>query len=684
METFDEKTSSKIKDQFVEFLKMFKENGQLKYRRLISLMPSEGKRSIVISFQDLLASDIQLAIDLQKRPSTYIPILSDALVEVLTIEDPSYAERQKLFIHARITDLTDETALKNLNYEQLGLLSSTNGMVTRSSELIPLPVIQAYKCTNEHLAYIPNSSEDLKVRPPLFCSIDRCDSTTFREDNEKSIYADFQTIRIQEPTEDMAPGQLPHFVDVNLSFDLVKSVMPGDRVKIVGYLEVYQESKNAPSKRYRLHCVSIEAKTTMSSPEILTPEETISLQEFAARPGSYERLVYSIAPSIYGHLIEKEACFLLMIGAPAVTLDEGIRLRGNINVLIAGDPGISKTSLLTYTAKIAPRGIYTNAKTSSAAGLTAAVVRDKNNMFVLEAGATVLGDLGVTAIDEMSRSSEEDRDALHEVMEQNTVSIAKGGFVATLNARTSVLAATNPVFGKYDPYKNLIQNLSDFPIPLLNRFDLIFIVRDVPDKEIDSKIADHILSVRARGKLTNTNVIQSEFLRKYIAYAKTMNPELTEDVRDLLKKEYLRMRLSTAESDLPYNPRFLESMIRLSIARARALLHQRVSLVDASRAIDLVKKSLESALIDTKTKKVDLGMLYGKSASERSLLETALEVSKQLEGTGQIKQAVNDGDFIQALVKTGKFNDEEAGKMLKTLYRSGQIYMTAPHFYRKI
>ena len=267
----------------------------------------------------------------------------------------------------------------------------------------------------------------------------------------------------------------------------------------------------------------------------------------------------------------------------------------------------------------------------------------------------------------------------------NTASVAKGGFIATLNARTSILAAANPVFGKYDPYKNILDNVN-LPVPLLTRFDLVFIVKDEPDSARDRVLAKHILDLHANLSFPKTPPIDFDTLKKYIIYAKKLDPELTEEARNRLSDYYIELRRLAQPGQIAVTPRWLEGLIRLSIARARLLLHTRVSEDDALRAVTLMRRMLETVAVDqnSDTKQVDVGVLYGKPLSERNLLETALETFKKLEGSGASKQAVEDKVFIEELQKTGKFKADEADKMLKTLYRSGQIYETKPHFYRKI
>ncbi len=356
-------------------------------------------------------------------------------------------------------------------------------------------------------------------------------------------------------------------------------------------------------------------------------------------------------------------------------------MRGDLNVLLVGDPGTGKSELLKYVARIAPRGLYTSGRGTTAAGLTAAVVKEKNGMMMLEAGATVLADLGIACIDEFDKMRDEDRSALHEVMEQQTASVAKGGIIATLNARTSIFAAANPVDGKYDPYKNILDNVA-LPIPLMTRFDLIFIVRDEPDQAKDASVAKHILDMRAKQTFPETPPVDFDLLKKYIILAKKIDPELTEEARDRLSDFYLKMRRETSPDQLSITPRWLEGLIRLSIARARLLMHQRVTEDDALRAINLVERMLQTVAIDQTTKKVDIGVLYNRPISEKGLRETALEVFKKL--SGESKQPVEDKAFYTEMEKSaGKFTRDQVEKVFQDMWKSGVIYESKPHFFKK-
>jgi len=490
---------------------------------------------------------------------------------------------------------------------------------------------------------------------------------------------------MQELPEELPPGQLPQSFDVFLVGDLVNTSRPGDRVTLSGIVRAEPEYQQGRG-RLRVFKSTIEGnyiEILGKEPEniLLTKEDQALIKSIATEANAYERLIDSIAPAIHGYETQKEAILLMATRAPRQTLPDGTTIRGDINVLFVGDPGTAKSELLKYSARTAPRGLYTSGRGSTAAGLTAAVVREKNGMMMLEAGAVVLADQGVASIDEFDKMRNEDRSALHECMEQQTVSVAKGGIVATLNARTSILAAANPVFGKYDDYRNIVENVN-LPIPLLTRFDLIFVLRDKPDRTHDEELAKHVLELHRKGEYVKEPPIAFDILRKYISFAKKTNPILTSEAEERLLDYYLRMRGIGSESMITVTPRQLEGLIRLATARARILLHEKVTEDDAIRAVSMLKRMFETVGVDVKTGKVDLGVLHGKPLSERNLLELALDIFKQLEGHD--KRPVEGKKFTDELASTGKMNSDEAKRMLQTLNRSGAVYEVKPGFYRKL
>ncbi|MEK6944416.1 MAG: minichromosome maintenance protein MCM, partial [Thermoproteota archaeon] len=415
--------------------------------------------------------------------------------------------------------------------------------------------------------------------------------------------------------------------------------------------------------------------------EEVSPEEEKIIKSLSTNPDIYDRLVDSFAPHIHGHSIIKEAILLLVVGSTQRLLQDGTKIRGDINIFLVGDPGTAKSEMLKFCARIAPRGLYTSGRGSTAAGLTAAVVRDKTGIMMLEAGAVVLGDQGLVCIDEFDKMKPEDRSALHEVMEQQSASIAKGGIVATLNARTSILAAANPMYGKYDPFKNITENVN-LPIPLLTRFDLIFVVRDIPSKERDTKIAKHIINLHSPSGIETRSLIDVDILTKYLAYAKRIEPVLTKDAEERILEYYMKMRNVESEEMITVTPRQLEGLIRLATARARLLMKDQVEAEDAERAIFLIESMLRDAGVDVNTGKVDLGVLQGRPRSEVSKMQLFMDVLKSLEGEN--KMAVEERLFIKELVKSGKFTEDEARSYLKRMLREASIYESKPGHYNRV
>jgi len=486
---------------------------------------------------------------------------------------------------------------------------------------------------------------------------------------------------------------LPHYIDVTIKQDLVDSARPGDRIILTGIVRIEQEQITGTRIHSGLHRLRIEGNnieflggrgtknSRRSEREEISPEEEKIIKSLAKTPDIYERLVNSFAPHIQGHAIIKESILLLIVGAMQRTLQDGTKVRGDINVFLVGDPGTAKSEMLKFCARIAPRGLYTSGRGSTAAGLTAAVVRDKTGIMMLEAGAVVLGDQGLVAIDEFDKMKPEDRSALHEVMEQQSASIAKGGIVATLNARTSILAAANPMYGKYDPFKNITENVA-LPIPLLTRFDLIFVVRDIPSKERDRSIAQHIIGLHRKTSSDIKSLIDIDIFTKYLAYCKRSEPALTPEAEEKILDYYMKMRNVESEEMITVTPRQLGGLIRLATARARLLMKDQVEGEDADRAIFLMQSMLEDAGVDVNTGKVDLGVLQGRPHSEVSKLQLFMDVLKSLEGDN--KTPVEEKLFVKELAKTTKFTEEEARSFLRRMLREASIYESKPGHYNRV
>ncbi|MEE8151607.1 MAG: minichromosome maintenance protein MCM, partial [candidate division NC10 bacterium] len=548
-------------------------------------------------------------------------------------------------------------------------------------------------CPDHHVTQI-FLLKGMSVNVPVKCSNPNCPHRYLEMKPETSKFIDFQILRLQELPEELPPGQLPHYIDITIKQDLVDNSRPGDRIILTGIVRIEQESIVGVSRqssglyRLRIDGNNIEflggrgiKSSRRTEREEVSPEEEKLIKALAKDPAIDQRLIDSFAPHIHGHSLIKEAILYLIVGSTQRILADGGKIRGDINIFLVGDPGTAKSEMLKFCARIAPRGLYTSGRGSTAAGLTAAVVKDKSGIFMLEAGAVVLGDQGLVCIDEFDKMTPEDRSALHEVMEQQTASIAKGGIVATLNARTSILAAANPLYGKYDPFRNITENVN-LPIPLLTRFDLIFVVRDIPSKEKDRKIAEHIIDLHTPAGIENRSLIDVDILTKYLGYSKRINPILTKEAEEKILEYYMKMRNVESEEMITVTPRQLEGLIRLATARARLLMKDQVDEEDADRAIFLIESMLQDAGVDVNTGKVDLGVLQGKPQSEVSRMQLFMDVLRSLEG--EPKQPVEDRLFVSELVKSGKFTEEEARNYIRRMLREASIYESKPGHYNRV
>jgi len=377
----------------------------------------------------------------------------------------------------------------------------------------------------------------------------------------------------------------------------------------------------------------------------------------------------------------KEAIIYLLFGGVGKTLPD-ITIRGELNVLLIGDPGTAKSQILQYVARLAPRGLYTSGRGTTAAGLTAAVIRERRGGMTLEAGALVLADKGIACIDEMDKMRPEDRVAIHEAMEQHTVSIAKGGIVATLNARTAILAAANPALGRYEPHRTVAENIS-LPVTILSRFDLIFVLRDEPNKEADSKMSEHILELHRKGSSPVEPPIPTDLLRKYISYAKGIKPVLTKEAIQRLKDFYMAMRSAseTEGSPVAITARQLESLVRTAEARARLALRKEILAEDAEAAIAIMNRSLEEVGIDVSSSKFDIDLIMtGKPKSLRDKLQTVLSTIMEMQReTGLVEKIA----LLDELETKYKIPAGEAERLLGQLLREGTVFEPREGYLKK-
>jgi replicative DNA helicase Mcm len=665
--------------RFLDFLKAEK------YRKRISQMAVSGVTSIIVDFEDLSIADREFAQNLIEQPDEYMKHANRAAHAQLQIEAPEYAEVTES-VGVRFKGLPTTVPLRMLGSAHLGNLAMVGGIIVRATPVNPMVMRAVFKCKRcETLQFIEQTGPFL--RAPFACSDPTCRSKgPFDFVQEESTFIDFQRIRIQERPEDLPPGQLPRWLNVALAGrDLVDVARPGDDVAVVGIVRAVAPTLPTVGKMrvFRLHLDANYIDVLSKEPEaaITTPEEEKAIFDLAKDPWIHRKVIRSIAPSIYGYDHIKEAIMYLLFGGVFKQLPD-ITIRGDMNVLLVGDPGTAKSQLLQYVSKVAPRGLYTSGRGTTAAGLTAAVLREKGGGMTLEAGALVLADKGVACIDEIDKMRPEDRVAIHEAMEQHTVSVAKGGIVARLNARTALLAAANPALGRYEPYRTAAENIA-LPITILSRFDLIFVLRDVPDKETDSKMTEHILDLHKRGTTPLESPIESTLLRKYISYTKNVQPKLTEEALERLRDFYLEMRSASETEGTPIaiTARQLESLVRIAEARARVGLRKEVLAEDAEAAIRIMGLSLKEVGIDITSGKQDIDIIMtGRPKSVRDRLQLILGALIEMERETGI---VEKGALLNKLQVEYEINTMEAERLIGQLIKEGTIYSPREGYLKK-
>jgi replicative DNA helicase Mcm len=673
-----------IEQTFTQFIEDFTDKqGDFKYDQQISELSVRGIKSFVIDFTDLYSFDIDLAQLILHNPEGNTPIFTSVVRGKLRTRDPIYAESLKR-INIRYRNLPKDEQLRKLGSDHIGRLVMLHGIIVRASSISPLVTRATFMCpVCGELNHIEQSG--LTLQKPQKCLA--CDNRrNFELVPQESVFIDSQLVTIQERPEDLPPGQLPRSLNVELKDDIVDLARPGDRITITGFIKLLPKyGRGGELRTYDLNLDASYCEVSGRESELLelSPEDELEILEIVKDPFVHQKLLNSIAPSIYGNDYIKESVLYLLLGGVEKDLVD-MKIRGDINVLLVGDPGTAKSQMLSFASRVAPRGLFATGRGSTAAGLTAAVVKEGGTgNFVLEAGALVLADKGICCIDEIDKMREEDRGAMHPAMEQQIVPIAKGGIVATLNARCSILAAANPTLGRYNPYQTIAQNIT-LPVTLLSRFDMIFILRDIPDSQLDSEIAGHILGLH-RTLTGSTAPLDLQLMRKYISYAKRVRPRLTEPVVERFQDFYVKMRNASLEggeaSAVAITARQLESLVRMAEARARAHLREEVTIEDAEGVINLMRKSLEQVGVDVTTGQIDIDLLYsGKPRSLQNQLQKVLQIVGEME---RVSGSVKEIELYEALSTDYNMSRTEAARLISVLMKDGTIYMPRPGYYRR-
>nr|POE72764.1 dna replication licensing factor mcm5 [Quercus suber] len=663
-----------------------------------------------IDITHLIAFDEDLAHRLNNEPAEIIPIFESALKTCTQrILYPSRGEddlrlakalpEHQLLIHSSVA----QTTIRGLTATSVSHLVRIPGIVIGASTLSSKATALHVQCRNCGFSMnMPITSGFSGVTLPRVCGrprdaqdpSERCPLDPYFVVHEKSQFIDQQVLKLQEAPDDVPVGELPRHILVSADRYLANRVVPGSRCVIMGVFSIYNSQKNSKNsgavaiRNPYLRAVGIQTDITHNSSSGMgmqfTEEEEQEFLELSRRPDLYSLFASCIAPSIYGNSDIKKAITCLLLGGSKKILPDGMRLRGDINVLLLGDPGTAKSQLLKFVEKCSPIAIYTSGKGSSAAGLTASVQRDTSTReFYLEGGAMVLADGGVVCIDEFDKMRDEDRVAIHEAMEQQTISIAKAGITTILNARTSVLAAANPIFGRYDDLKSPGENI-DFQTTILSRFDLIFIVRDEHDRHRDETIAKHVMGIHMGGAgiqdaAHHAAEIPVEKMKRYLSYAKSRcAPRLSAEAAEKLSSHFvaIRRQVARAEADanqrssIPITVRQLESLVRLTESLAKLELQPIATEAHVDEAIRLFLGSTMDAVLsagghgDTS----HLGI-----AGNRDLVEEVHKVEDELRRRLPIGYNASLATLRREFVERKAYSEQALHRALQVLVRRESV-----------
>jgi DNA replication licensing factor MCM2 len=605
------KTQAYIFKTFRHFLMDYGDEHATQYYRQKTVdMCAENSQSLEVSYLHIKKTNPTIALWIYDEPLLIIPILNEVVFRVALELFPDYSAIYN-DAYLRIRDLPVSDLIRNLRFTHLNKMIKVTGVVTRRTAVYPqLRVIVCYcnRCGDKKGPLTYNSNEEIDLG---ICG--NCQSKgPFTTAMDETIYRNYQKITLQETPSSVPAGRVPRHKELILLGDLIDIARPGDEIEVTGIYTTRYESSLNIKHGFPVFSTVIEANCIRRLTEAehldLTEEDKFEIRKLSQDPSISALIESSIGPSIYGHQFIKKAITLAMFGGQEKDIANKHRIRGDINVLLLGDPGTAKSQFLKYVQKTAPRCVYTTGKGASAVGLTAGVRKDPiTKEWILEGGALVLADRGICLIDEFDKMNDQDRTSIHEAMEQQSISISKAGIVTSLQARCAIIAAANPVKGRYDPSRNFFENV-DLTEPILSRFDILCVVRDEVNLQDDHDLATFVITSHTRshpqatadiGEIFHDSLKLSEpklsqdMLKKYIHYARlSVKPQLSDIDHDKLTKFYATIRkISQNSGGIPIAVRHLESVIRMSEANAKMHLREHVTTQDVDIAINVLIKS---------------------------------------------------------------------------------------------
>ena len=641
----------------------------------------EESKPLVIDFQRLDRFDPDLAGMLSENPEEILSLFEQA---VEGIELPAH---EKIKIRVRNLPKQMSVRIRNIRSSHINKLIDIEGVVKSVSEVKP-EIYEADFICPECSQPITIKQKGPTIKMPLVCSCGRRGMFKLVRTRKRDI----RWLKVNEPfeiTEGEQPGEINVWLREDLTTpDMQRKTDPGNQLRITGYIREIQkriQGKVSTRPDISFEAIFVEPREEEFEEIMVSDDDKKKIEEMSSDPGIYERMVASIAPGIYGESEIKESVLLQLFGGVRHVFEDGTHVRGNIHILITGDPSTAKSVLISNVVKALPRGRYVSGKGVTGSGLTTTVVKNEQlGSWVLEAGALILSNRSVLAIDEFDKMNKDDQVAMHEAMSLETVSVAKASIVASLPAQTAVLAAANPKFGRFDPMLSIIEQVT-IPETLLSRFDLKFALRDVPDRKRDESISDHVMRSRLHPEATKP-LLETRFLRKYISYARKTctDIKLTEEAANMMKIFYVDMRnkyTSEGSHTVAITLRQFEALIRLAEASAKIRLDKYVRKEDAERGIKLMKFSLQQLGVDFETGRIDIDKLEsGITTSQRSRIRIIMDIINDLESkTGSKNVSVED--VIAAAEEQGIKNIEET---LERLRSDGTVFTPKPGFVRMV
>jgi replicative DNA helicase Mcm len=664
-----------IIEEFSEFLR---DN----YYKDLALAVTEGKKAIEIDFSLIDKFNPEIADQILENPEEFIELFEKSTEEI------DLPKKEKIHLRFKNIPVSNCIRIRNIRSKHIGKLLCVDGIVKRASEVRPEVSEIVFECPDcGKKINIIQIGEDKTIKVPTRCGGCGCKRGFMQVDQK--LY-DARWIAIEEPFE-ITTGEKPSEIMIYLKEDLTSLKMrnktdPGNRIKVIGVLkEIPRRTEKGKKTRQMdilLDANNIEAVEVEWEELEMNQEIEKKIKKLAKDPHIFEKLIGSLAPSMFDLEDVKMAIIFQLFGGEPKFLEDGTKIRGNIHILLIGDPAAGKSQLMQLTSKLIPRGRYVSGTGVTGPGLTATVVRDEQFLggWVLEAGAVVMCNRSICAIDEFSKVAPQDRVALQEAMSVETVSIAKASIVATLPAQTAILAGGNPKLGRFDPYIPIREQI-DLDDVLLSRFDVKFALRDIPNPEFDAQMADHILKMRHFKEVEVKPMIDYDLLIKYVSYARNfVHPVLTKEAGERLKEFYLKMRaMSGGESAVSITLRQYESLIRLAESSAKIRLSNEVTIEDAERAIKLMSTTLRQFGFDYETGAIDIDRAEGTMTStQRSKIRIVLDIIDEL--TTAVGKVIPTEEIVKRAKDEGV---DDADDILKRMKREGLIFEPRPDFVQK-